>query len=71
MCMEAGRVRMTISGSETASHGMQPVRRVHSSDEFSAMEMDAKGPDFCKCFPNSSGLSELLEREREYIAHEE
>jgi hypothetical protein len=64
-------VRMPISGSETASEVMQPVRRVHSSDEFSAMEMDAKGPDFCKCFPGSPGLSELPEREREGIAHEE
>jgi len=63
-------VRMTISGSETTSHGVQPVRRVHSSDEFSVMEMDAKGPDFCKCFPNSSWLSELPDRESEGIEHE-
>jgi len=41
---------MPISGSETASHGMQPVRQVHSSDESPVMGMDAKGPDFCNAF---------------------
>lgn len=64
-------VRMPISGSETASEVMQPVRRVHSRDEFPVMGIDPKGPDFCKSFPNSSGLSELPERKREGIAHEE
>ena len=63
-------VRMPISGSEVASHGMQPVRPDNSSDEFSVMEMDAKCPDFCERFPNSSWLSELPERKREGIVHE-
>ena len=63
-------VRMPISGSEVASHGMQPVRQVHSNDETPVMEVDVKEPDFCERFPNSSWLSELSERKREGIGHE-
>ena len=63
-------VNLPISGSEVASNGMQPVRQVHSSDGFSVMETDAKCPDFCERFPNSSWLSELPERKREGIVHE-
>ena len=63
-------VRMPISGSEVASHGMQPVRQVHSNDETPVMGADVKEPDFCERFPNSSWLSELPERKREGIVHE-
>ena len=48
-------VRIPISRSETVSEGMQPVRQARSSDEASAMEGDAKGPDFCQRFPTGSG----------------
>ena len=53
-------VRMPISGSEVASHGMQPVRPDNSSDEFSAMEKDAKCPDFCDVFQAVHGYQSCL-----------
>ena len=53
-------VRMPISGSEVASNGMQPVRQVHSSDEFSVTEKDAKGPDFCDVFQTVHGYQSCL-----------
>ncbi len=53
-------VRMPISGSEVASHGMQPVRPDNSSDEFSVMEMDAKCPDFCDVFQAVHGYQSCL-----------
>ena len=51
---------MPISGSEVASHGMQPVRLDNSSDEFSAMEKDAKCPDFCDVFQAVHGYQSCL-----------
>jgi hypothetical protein len=63
-------VRMPISGSETTSDGMQPVRQVRSNSESPVTGGDVKGPDFCKRFPASSWPSELSEREREGIEHE-
>ena len=63
-------VNLPISGSETADNGEQAVRQEHSRGETLAMRADSKDPDFCQCFPNSSGLSELPEREREGIEHE-
>lgn len=63
-------VNLPINGSETADNGEQAVKQEHISNEFSVMEMDAKDPDFCRCFPDSSVLSELPEREREGIEHE-
>ena len=62
--------RMPISGSEAASDGMQPVRQVHSNSESPVMGGDAKGPDFCKRFPNSSWPSELPDHKRKGIEHE-
>ena len=53
-------VRMPISGSEVASNGMQPVRQVHSSDEFSVTEKDAKGSDFCDVFQTVHGYQSCL-----------
>ncbi len=64
-------VNPPISGSETVDNGEREVRQVHSRDEFPVMGIDPKGPDFCKRFSNSSGPSELPERKREGIAHEE
>ena len=63
-------VSPAISGSEVPDNEVWEVRPDNSSDEFSVMEMDAKCPDFCERFPNSSWLSELPERKREGIEHE-
>ncbi|MHB8358226.1 MAG: hypothetical protein ACYDCP_01825 [Thermoplasmataceae archaeon] len=63
-------VNPAISRSEMPDNEIWEVRPDNSSDEFSVMEMDAKCPDFCERFPNSSWLSELPERKREGIVHE-
>ena len=63
-------VNPAISRSEMPDDEVWEVRPDNSSDEFSVMEMDAKCPDFCERFPNSSWLSELPERKREGIEHE-
>ena len=64
-------VNLPINGSEAADNGEQEVRQDHSRDETPAMGADSKDPDFCQRFLNSSGLSELPEREREGIEHEQ
>jgi|AADL01.1.fsa_nt_gi hypothetical protein len=64
-------VNPTISRSEMPDDEMWEVRSDNSSDEFSVMGIDAKCQNFCKRFPNSSWLSELPERKREGIGHEQ
>ena len=64
-------VNPTISRSEMPDDEIWEVRSDNSSDEFSVMEIDAKCPNFCKRFPSSSWLSELPERKREGIGHEQ
>ena len=64
-------VNPAISRSEMPDDEMWEVRSDNSSDEFSVMGIDAKCPNFCKRFPNSSWLSELPERKREGIGHEQ
>ncbi|MHB1622954.1 MAG: hypothetical protein ACYCR9_07040 [Cuniculiplasma sp.] len=64
-------VNPAISRSEMPDNEVWEVRRIHSSDEFSVMERDAKGSDFCKRFPSSSWLSELPERKGDGIEHEQ
>ena len=48
-------VMIRIIGREIGSKVMQPVRQDHNRNEVPAMGTDAKGPDFCKRFANSSG----------------
>ncbi|MHB1441093.1 MAG: hypothetical protein ACYCWK_10325 [Cuniculiplasma sp.] len=64
-------VNPAISRSEMPDNKIWEVRQEHSSDEAFVMEGDTKVPDFCKRFPSSSWLSELPERKREGIAHEQ
>lgn len=63
-------VNPTINGSEMPDNGVWEVRHAHSRNEIPVMGIDAKGHDFCKRFPNSSGLSELPEHKRNGIEHE-
>ncbi|MHB1902458.1 MAG: hypothetical protein ACYCSO_10435 [Cuniculiplasma sp.] len=64
-------VNPAISRSEMPDDKVWEVRSDNSSDEFSVMERDAKGSDFCKRFPSSSWLSELPERKGDGIEHEQ
>ena len=68
--LHSPEVNQAINGSEIPANGVWGVRHAHSMNEIPVMGIDAKGHDFCKRFPNSSGLSELPEREREGIEHE-
>lgn len=63
-------VNPAINGSEIPANGVWGVRHAHSMNEIPVMGIDAKEHDFCQRFPNSSGLSELPERERDGIVHE-
>ena len=58
----SAEVRASISESETAPEGMQPVGQEHSRGETFVMKIDTKVPDFCERFASSSELSELPER---------
>lgn len=52
---ESEEVLICISRSKNGSDGMQPVRQAHSRSEDSVIRADAKGPDFCESFADSSG----------------